>query len=55
MEGNTLMSIIKEAVVQALRTGDSLACVRQQLLEVLNELKELDVYLKAIHDSDFKP
>lgn len=55
MEGNPLMSIIKEAVVQALRTGDSVACVRQQLLEVINELQAMEVYLKAIKEVGMRP
>tara|TARA_R110000868_G_scaffold78585_1_gene224136 strand:- start:580 stop:747 length:168 start_codon:yes stop_codon:yes gene_type:complete len=55
MEGNTLMSIIKEAVLKALRTGDSVACVRQQLLEVMNELQSMQVYIQAIKDADSAP
>jgi hypothetical protein len=49
------MSIIKEAVLKALRTGDSVACVRQQLLEIMNELQAMQVYIQAIKDSDFAP
>jgi hypothetical protein len=55
MEGNTLMSIIKEAAIEALRTGDSVACVRQQLLEVINELQSMEVYLKAIMEVSMRP
>jgi urease gamma subunit len=55
MEGNPLMSIIKEAVLETLRTGDSVACVRQQLLEVMNELQAMEVYLKAIKEVGMRP
>ena len=55
MEGNSLMSIIKEAALQALRNGDSVQFVREQMLEVLNELQAMQVYLKAISDSNYKP
>ena len=49
------MSIIKEAAIEALRTGDSVACVRQQLLEVINELQSMEVYLKAIMEVGMRP
>jgi hypothetical protein len=49
------MSIIKEAAIEALRTGDSVACVRQQLLEVINELQAMEVYLKAIMEVSMRP
>ena len=49
------MSIIKDAALEALRTGDSVACVRQQLLEVMNELQAMEVYLKAINEVGMSP
>jgi len=55
MEGNTLMDEIKDVVVQKLRKGESFMQIKQELMEVINELKSMEVYIRAIQDADFAP
>ena len=46
---------IQHCVLRMLRTGMSVETVRQQMLDVMNELKTMEVYLKAIKESDMRP
>lgn len=55
MEGNTLMDEIKEGVLTALRNGWTIESVKDELLNIINELKAMDVYVQAIKDADFRP
>jgi hypothetical protein len=56
MEGNTLMyEDIQHCVLRMLRAGISLEVVRKQLLDTMNELKAMEVYLNAIKESDMRP
>lgn len=55
MEGNTLMDDIKDEVLKKLRKGETVLEIKQELLEVLNELKTMEVYVQAIKDADFAP
>lgn len=55
MEGNTLMDEIRDAVLKMLRKGESVMQIKQDLMGVINELKSMEVYIKAIQDADFAP
>ena len=55
MEGNTLMDAIQQAVLECLRKGNSVMEIEQELLRVINELKAMKVYIKAMQDADFAP
>lgn len=46
---------VQNCVLRMLRAGISVDTVRTQLLDVINELKTMEVYLKAIKDSDMRP
>ena len=49
------MDQIKEGVLYALRGGCSVVQVKEELLKIINELKSMEVYIRAIQDSDFAP
>lgn len=55
MEGNTLMDEIRNVVLEKLRKGESVISIKEDLLNVMNELKSMEVYIKAIQDADFAP
>jgi hypothetical protein len=55
MEGNTLMDEIREVVLKMLRKGEPIICIKQYLVDISNELKSMEVYIKAIQDADFAP
>lgn len=55
MEGNTLMDEIRDVVLQKLRRGEPVISIKEDLLNVINELKSMEVYIKAIQDADFAP
>ena len=56
MEGNSLMyEDIQHCVLRMLRAGISVEAVRKQLLDTMNELKAMEVYLNAIKESDMRP
>jgi hypothetical protein len=55
MEGNTLMDEIRDVVLQKLRKGESFLQIKQDLMEVINELKSMEVYIRAVQDADFAP
>lgn len=55
-KGNTLMDRdIQHCVLRMLRAGISVEDVRKQLLDTMNELKAMEVYLNAIKESDMRP
>jgi len=55
MEGNPLMDDIKDLVLQKLRKGETVVEIKTELLDTLNELKSMEVYIQAIKDADFAP
>ena len=55
MEGNTLMDILQDAVLEMLRSGHSVASVKEKLMIVVNELQSMEVYLKAIKEAGMRP
>lgn len=55
MEGNTLMEILQDAVLEMLRSGHSVTSVKEKLLTVINELQAMEVYLKAIKEAGMRP
>jgi len=54
-EGNTSMDEIRDVVLQKLRKGESFLQIKQDLMEVINELKSMEVYIRAVQDADFAP
>ena len=46
---------IQHCVLRMLRSGMSVSAVSQQLLDVMNELKAMEVYLKAIKEAEMRP
>ena len=46
---------IQHCVLRMLRSGISVEAVHEQLLNTMNELKSMEVYLKAIKEADRAP
>lgn len=46
---------IQHCVLRMLRAGISVEGVRKQLLDTMNELKAMEVYLNAIKEADRAP
>ena len=55
MEGNTLMDILQDAVLEMLRSGYSVTSVKEKLMTVVSELQAMEVYLKAIKEAGMRP
>jgi hypothetical protein len=55
MEGNTLMEIIQDAVLEMLRCGHSVTSVKEKLMTAINELQSMEIYLKAIKEAGMRP
>lgn len=55
MEGNTLMEILQDAVLEMLRSGHSVTSVKEKLMLVVSELQSMEVYLKAIKEAGMRP
>lgn len=49
------MDEIREVVLGMLRTGQSTTEIKQDLMEIIQELKSLELYVKAIKEADFRP
>lgn len=49
------MDEIKDGVLCAFRSGYNVTQIRDELLKIINELQSMEVYLKAIKDSGFRP
>lgn len=49
------MDEIRDVVLGMLRTGQSTTQIKQDLMEIIQELKSLELYAKAIQEANFRP
>lgn len=49
------MDIIQDAVLESLRSGYNVTAVKDKLMQIINELQAMEVYLKAIKEAGMRP